>query len=196
MQVPVVHAGSVLPVLDDGSLEEVTPDDEGGDGDGDGEGLPAARRGQLLRTLDGGHVRRVRELDYDVTWVELIEMDGVAPYTYSEELPYDDLLQQHTPGVQERGDDDPKLVIAVLPRADSPSADRYVAEREGETAWTMHLSDAELTGTDKIALPNELANQIGQREHVSAQAASVFDPNARAWDEDLPANYIAPSLDE
>ena len=47
-------------------------------------------------------------------------------------------------------------------------------------------------------LPDELANQIGQREHVSAQAQpTVFDPNARAWDEDtLPANYKAPSLDE
>ena len=25
-------------------------------------------------------------------------MDGVAPYTYSEELPYDDLLDQHASG--------------------------------------------------------------------------------------------------
>jgi len=31
----------------------------------------------------------------DVKWVELLEMDGVSPYTYSEELPYDEILQQH-----------------------------------------------------------------------------------------------------
>ena len=142
-------------------------------------------------------MRRVQALDYDVTWVELVEMDGVAPYTYSEELPYDDLLQQHTPGVQKRGEDDPAVVVAVLPRADSPSAARYVAERQGETAWTMDLSDEESTGVGKIALPDELTNQIGQREHVSAQAQpTVFDPNARAWDEDLPANFRPPSLDE
>lgn len=68
-------------------------------------------------------------------------------------------------------------------------------------------------GVDKIALPDQLAKQIGQREHVSNQYA--FDPNARAWDEDmlpanfrkrpvrqpsyedeLPANFREPNLDE
>ena len=29
-------------------------------------------------------VRRVATLDYDVAWVDLLEMDGVAPYSYSE----------------------------------------------------------------------------------------------------------------
>ena len=29
---------------------------------------------------EGGYVRRVTELDYDVVWVELLECDGVAPY--------------------------------------------------------------------------------------------------------------------
>ena len=41
--------------------------------------------------------------------------------------------------------------------------------------------------------------QISSREHVGAQVdgPATFDPNARAWDqEDLPANYRAPSLDE
>ena len=176
MQVPVLHAGSVLPV----------PSDESG---GDAVGAMA----------EGGYVRRVKELDYDITWVELIEMDGIAPYTYSEELPYDDLLQQHTPGVQSRTEDNPVVVVAALPRADSPSANRYVAEREGETAWTMQLSEEESIGVEKIALPDQLANQIGQREHVGAQAkmpAVAFDPNARAWDESLPANFKSPNLDE
>ena len=52
-----------------------------------------------------------------VRWVDLLEFDGLAPYTYSEELPYDDLLQQHQPGVQERTQEQPRLVIAALPRA-------------------------------------------------------------------------------
>lgn len=66
----------------------------------------------------------MQELDYQMTWVDLIEMDGVAPYTYSEELPYDELLQQHKAGVLERTESKPMLVVAALPRADSPSAAR------------------------------------------------------------------------
>ena len=31
----------------------------------------------------------------------------------------------------------PQLVIAVLPRSDSPSADRYARERQGLTGWTI-----------------------------------------------------------
>ena len=46
----------------------------------------------------GGRVRRVAAHGYDVTWVDLVELDGVAAYTYSEELPYDELLEQHAPG--------------------------------------------------------------------------------------------------
>ena len=107
------------------------------------------------------------------------------------------------------------LVIAALPRADSPSAARYVREREGETAWTMHLSEEESISAQKPQLPSQLEAQISQREHVSAQveaqevAAQVvagggeegvpivkFDPSARRDDEDtLPSNYKEPSLD-
>jgi len=191
MQIPVVHAGSVLPTLDDGELCDgfcyYLDDDESG-----------GREGKMV-SFESGYVRRVQALDYDITWVELLEMDGVAPYTYSEELPYDDLLQQHTPGVQTRSEEAPILVIATLPRDDSPSAKRYVAEREGETAWTMHLSDEAYSSSEKIDLPSQVGAQISSREHVGAQVdgPATFDPNARAWDqEDLPANYRAPSLDE
>ena len=59
---------------------------------------PSAVAATRAPTL-GAYTRRVTELDYDIEWVDLLEMDGVAPYTYSEELPYDALLQQHTPGV-------------------------------------------------------------------------------------------------
>ena len=95
-------------------------------------------------------------------------------------------------------------MIASLPRADSPSADRYVREREGETAWTMHLRD----GLEAGAGPSPtVLSQITEREHVSHQyggrvpgEAKPFDPNARAWDEDLgaelPANFRMPNLDE
>eukprot|EP00966_Prymnesium_polylepis_P305605 7062169-Prymnesium_polylepis.1 len=131
MRVPVVHAGSVLPVLDE----------------------PLAK---------GGHVRRVAKVGYDVVWVDLMEMDGVAPYTYSEELPYDDMLDQHRSGVQERTDDSPALVVAALPRADSPSANQYVAERRGQTAWTRD------GGEDVAALPEEGTVRLVQSsEHVS-----------------------------
>ena len=154
-------------------------------------------------TFDGGYVRRVQELDYDITWVELLEMDGVAPYTYSEELPYDDLLRQHVPGVQSRTESSPMLVIATLPREDSPSAARYAAERRGETAWTMELSEEDRRSAEKAALPEQVGAQIASREHVSAQANAYgsFDPNARADDQmgierDLPPNFKSPSLDE
>ena len=138
-------------------------------------------------------MREVTELDYGIVWVDLLEMDGVAPHTYSEEQPYDDLLQQHTPGVQTRTDEQPALVVAALPRADSVSADRYVSEREGETAWTMNLGDDD----ELKVLPDQVANQLTQRDHVSLQYK--FDPNARAGDEDspepLPAKYVPPRLD-
>ena len=55
-RVPVVHAGSLLPLLDP----------------------PLA---------EGGHVRRVEKLGHSVVWVDLLEMDGIAPYTYSEARP-------------------------------------------------------------------------------------------------------------
>ena len=87
------------------------------------------------------------------------------------------------------------LVVAALPRADSPSAERYVREREGETAWTFHLGDDE---DSRTSLPEQLAAQITQRDHVdlSQRPPLVFDPSARAWDEQLPANFKEPSLDE
>ena len=106
-------------------------------------------------------------------------------------------------GLAALADEAPALVIAALPRDDSPSAARYVAEREGETAWTMHLTDDDeydYSSGEKVQLPEQIGNQINQREHVGAQLQpSAFDPNARAWDEDnaeLPANFKAPSLDE
>lgn len=133
-------------------------------------------------------------------------MDGVAPYTYSEELPYDDLLRQHVPGVQSRTESSPMLVIASLPREDSPSASRYAAERRGETAWTMELSDEDRRSAEKAALPEQVGAQIASREHVSAQANAApwgtFDPYARADDQVgieqdlLPPNFKSPNLDE
>ena len=184
MQIPVVHSGSVLPIEDGGELCEGFCS---ADADADG-----------TVTLERGYVRHAAELDYNITWVDLIEVDGVAPYTYSEELPYDDLLQQHVPGVQSRTEGSPTLVIAALPRADSPSAARYVAEREGETAWTMHLTEEDYASVEKVSLPTQVGAQIDAREHVSGQVQPAFDPTtARAWDQDdLPANYRAPSLDE
>ena len=174
MQIPVVHAGSILPVMDN------RQDEEGF--------IYVPELGIELE----GYVRRVQQLNYDITWVELLEMDGVAPYTYSEELPYDELLQQHSPGVQARDNENPILVVAALPRADSPSAARYVAEREGETAWTMHLAD----GGEDMYVPLEITAQLEQRDHV----AHVFDPNARAWDAENsdvpPPEYKPPSLQE
>ena len=101
----------------------------------------------------------------------------------------------------------PASAAAALPRADSPSADRYIREREGETAWTMQLSEADYSrSVEKIDLPDEVAKRISAREHVGTQvstagaaagaAGAAFDPNARAWDQELPANFKSPSLDE
>ena len=150
MQVPIVHACSVLPVME-------------GAGELEGSNI-----------YEGGYVRRVKKLGYSMTWVELWEMDGIAPYTYSEELPYDNLLDQHRSGVLERTEKRPVLTVAVLPRADSPSAERYVKEREGQTAWTMHLQEGTQT------MPDEILAQVLVGEHVDYQ----FNPNARI--EDLP----------
>lgn len=219
MQIPVVHAGSVLPLIDSGELHEgfcyeamAESSDGRGVNDGVDDGCDIEDEEELIArgcrparqmTFDGGYVRRVQELDYDITWVELLEMDGVAPYTYSEELPYDDLLRQHVPGVQSRTESSPMLVIATLPREDSPSAARYAAERRGETAWTMELSEEDRRSAEKAALPEQVGAQIASREHVSAQANAYgsFDPNARADDQmgierDLPPNFKSPSLDE
>ena len=140
LSVPVVHAGSVLPVLDEPMAE-------------------------------GGYVRPVSKMGYDVVWVDLLEMDGVAPYSYSEELPYDDMLDQHASGVQERTADRPTLVVAALPRADSPSANQYVAERRGQVAWTMGEE------ADTIAPP------AAQRPQSPAGVPHLFNPaTARARD--------------
>ena len=73
MGIPVLHAGSLLPAM------------------------PA----EAEALGDDGYTRRVTELDYDIEWVDLLEMDGGAPYTYSEELPYDELLQPREPGAFE-----------------------------------------------------------------------------------------------
>ena len=50
MRVPVVHACSVLPVEEGHAL-----------------------------LADGGYVRTVEKLGYNMTWVELLEMDGAPP---------------------------------------------------------------------------------------------------------------------
>ena len=177
MNVPVVHAGSVLPVLDDGERSAgvcYVPEREAPRGT-----FEAAQELAAAFSLEG-YVRRRQALDYDIIWVDLLEMDGVAPYTYSEELPYDDMLQQHEPGVLERTPQQPELTIASLPRADSPSAERYVAEREGETAWTMHVKEGG-SKWDRGAIPDQVSAQIGQRQHLDLQ----FDPTkAREWDID------------
>lgn len=108
MGIPVVHAGSVLPTLDGGGTTDAGAQDGdsevgGAAGDAAAAGAEAAgdrASGGSDYFVEGGYVRRVSELDYEIVWVDLLEMDGVAPYTYSEELPYDELLQQHAPGVQ------------------------------------------------------------------------------------------------
>lgn len=81
MGVPVVHSGSALPLLDGGELAP-------------GVAFNTCPTRSKRITVEG-YVREVSALGYNITWVELLEMDGVAPYTYSEELPYDDLLNQH-----------------------------------------------------------------------------------------------------
>ena len=52
-------------------------------------------------------------------------------------------------------------------------------------------------GDDDLVVPDQVANQLTQRDHVSLQYK--FDPNARADQEDgpepLPANYVPPRLD-
>ena len=63
MGIPVLHAGSLLPAM------------------------PAEAAAVADDPTLGAYTRRVTELDYDIEWVDLLEMDGVAPYTYSEELP-------------------------------------------------------------------------------------------------------------
>jgi len=91
----------------------------------------------------GGYIRDVKQLGYHVHWVDLLEIDGLSPYTYSEDLPWDEMLDQHTPGLRHRTADTPNIVVAALPRADSPSAAEYVAEITGRTAWTRELSAAD-----------------------------------------------------
>ena len=107
-----------------------------------------------------------------------------------------------------------------MPRA----ARRYVLEREGETAWTMHLTDGgqyeylpeEITAQVPRATPTRAALthalsllgsirslcgpaplpclQVERGEHVG----HTFNPNARAWDMDSsdepPPEYKPPSL--
>jgi len=129
---------------------------------------------------EGGYVRRVTELDYDVVWVELLECDGVAPYTYSEELPYDELLQQHTAGVLTRTAEQPQLVIAVLPRSDSPSADRYARERQGLTGWTIVPEK-----------PRDDAGGTRTNNHRSYFGPATAEPPP----DSLPEGFVAPALD-
>ena len=137
MHLPVVHAGSVLPVLGGADCEEAAHLAEAELAEG------FRCRERSVETNFECYVRRVKALDYEIAWVDLLEIDGVAPYSYSEvrvrvrvrsrptptrrrapkpkpnpkpnphpnpnphpsphqELPYDELLQQHVPGVQSR----------------------------------------------------------------------------------------------
>ena len=180
MHIPVVHAGSVLPVLGGADCAEAAQLAEG-------ELAQGFRcRERSVEINFECYVRRVKALDYEIAWVDLLEIDGVAPYSYSEELPYDELLQQHVPGVQSRTPERPMLVVAALPRADSPSAERYVAERKGETAWTMDLGD-----DVQLTIPR------GGPSSRAPPPMRKFDPNARRDEEDtpVPTNYIPAPLD-
>ena len=135
MHIPVVHAGSVLPVLGGADCEEAAHLAQAELADG------FRCRERSVETNFECYVRRVQALDYEIAWVDLLEIDGVAPYSYSEvrlrvrvrsrptptrrrapkpkpdpkpnphpnahpqphqELPYDELLQQHVPGAQSR----------------------------------------------------------------------------------------------
>lgn len=178
MRIPVVHAGCTLPAEPLAAAAEPAA----------AAPLPNGVR-PASRVAEGqGYVREVRQLGYHVHWVDLLEIDGVSPYTYSEvrgdallfiplpqrlpsccsphlvpspparalrlcstapadhpaphpsllpqDLPWDEMLDQHTPGLQHRTADNPAIVIAALPRDDSPSAAEYVAEVWGKTAWT------------------------------------------------------------
>jgi hypothetical protein len=63
--------------------------------------------------------------------------------SHPQDLPWDEMLDQHTPGLRHRTAEKPNIVVAALPRADSPSAAEYVAEITGRTAWTRELSAAD-----------------------------------------------------
>lgn len=52
------------------------------------------------------------------------------------------MLDQHRPGLQHRTPGQPTIVIAALPRADSPSAAEYVDEIRGRTTWTQVPKEA------------------------------------------------------
>ena len=74
---------------------------------------------------------------------------------------------------------------------------RYVREREGETAWTMDIDDSTRRPVGEV--PAEVTAQVTDRENTRRVfEIPKFDPGARAWDEDsaLPPNYNPPSLDE
>ena len=65
------------------------------------------------------------------------------------------------------------LTVAALPRADSTSAQRYVAERAGQTAWTRGCDG------DAPPLPEEALEQLRASDRVS----HTFNPaTARARD--------------
>lgn len=191
MNVPVVHAGSVLPLMTVPAAGSVVDESEA-DADVNSKSrepispFSCPDTGLLSNgCVEGGYARCVSDVGYNIAWVDLLEMDGIAPYTYSEELPYDDMLNQHTPGVQSRTSDSPVCVIAALPRSDSPSAAAYVAEREGATAWTMYAQED--SDDDECELPTEVTEQIEQGWH----SIRAFDPNARTRDLCAPARIAA-----
>lgn len=80
MRIPVVHAGCTLPAAPIAGA----PPAASGDGAAHiGDATSGQSGGKGVR--DGvGYVREVRQLGYHVYWVDLLEIDGVSPYTYSE----------------------------------------------------------------------------------------------------------------
>ena len=220
MRVPVVHAGSILPVLDAPSAPSA-PASRGEQGGGhrardargaqharsapgaahsahsalgaahsaDGTGTGDADGRWHAHSAEGGYVRRVARLGHDVIWVDLVEMDGVSPFTYSEEMAYDQLLEQHTSGVQERTAQCPVVVVAALPRADSPSAERYASESRGPLAWA---TEASVDGADRGAAQRE-ASDVGCDEADHKEWSFVSHPfnPATARARDLSATELA-----
>ena len=78
MHIPVVHAGSVLPVLGGADCEEAAHLAEAELAEG------FRCRERSVETNFECYVRRAQALDYEIAWVDLLEIDGVAPYSYSE----------------------------------------------------------------------------------------------------------------
>ena len=71
-----------------------------------------------------------------------------------QDLPWDEMLDQHTPGLQHRTAERPTIVIAALPRADSPSAEDYLREQQGRTMWTKAPQETPAPRDELLATPH------------------------------------------